>query len=97
MTDPEILAMAKDAVAKRLYCQHREDIGFAEKWEQLADIIKEDWIREANDYLSIRLNEKGEPDPEGNIRVGVYLEKSSFAPFAGIPHDFRKVVQRDRH
>lgn len=78
MTDPEILAKVREAVSDWI-----SRIGTGEVSKDAA----------VGAILSLRLNEKGEPDPEGNIRVGVYLEKASFAPFAGIPYGFRKVVR----
>jgi len=108
MTDPEIQAMAGEILAQRLFenwLHHtgRDKSGEVIPWLELTPELKSYWLKEADAILSLCLNEQGEPDPDGNIRIGVYLEKAELpeGTFDYNQHErifreagFRKVVSR---
>ena len=96
MTDKQILQAVREEVAKRL----AEHDGWG--WERLDDRdsqlvpLKANYYKLADQFLSIRLNEKGEPVLEGSSDERYSLEVVDRVPDESFPiTNFMKVVQSE--
>lgn len=64
-------------------------------WESTPDYIKMGNLERAVQILSIRLNDKGEPDPEGRYGIAV-VDRKAELPYSNlreIPHGIQKAFK----
>jgi hypothetical protein len=62
----------RERVARKLYFDFEEygDETIAEaSWRMMPQGLKDKWLIKAESILSIRLNDKGEPDPDGDWEI----------------------------
>jgi hypothetical protein len=81
LTTEQLIERVREEIAKWLYVEWLDSSGRLKTgrwllWEEMVLPLQEFWLDKSNEILSLRLNTHGAIDPNGNVRIGVYLENS---------------------